>query len=72
MSDSESLTASPVNTRSSVIGHTPPFASVAAITDADSAVASTEQSYKERGKVMLKAPLRVEPVILFTQHSQSA
>ena len=45
MSDSVLQTASPEITRSPVVGQIPPLASEAAITDADSAVTSTEHSY---------------------------
>ena len=44
--DNVFLTASPAKTFSPVMGHIPPLANVAAITLADSAFTSTEQSYK--------------------------
>ncbi len=43
MSDRVCCTAWPESTRSPVVGQIPPLARVAAITEADSAVASTEQ-----------------------------
>ena len=47
MRDRVFLTASPASTRSPVVGQMPPFARVAAMTEADSVLTSTEHSWNQ-------------------------